>query len=193
MAWTTISVEGGLFPPDLLSRIAEGKEKGQTAADFGLSNGRRLSDEVQSAFSDARARWDAFQRRLDRSNESRTTLTRQDMVVPLLELLGFQGLEFQRSAVTADGESFAISHRAGSDDHAPPVHIASIDDELGRRSGARRSPHALVQDFLNRDEALWGIVTNGKTLRLLRDSARLAKPTYLEFDLEGMIDGNQYG
>ena len=63
---------------------------------------------------------------------------------------------------------------------------------MGKRSGARRSPHALVQDFLNRDEALWGIVTNGKTLRLLRDSARLAKPTYLEFDLEGMIDGNQY-
>ena len=192
MTWTTINVEGGLFPPDLMSRIAEGKEKGQSAADFGLNKSRRLSDEIQSAFSDARARWDAFQRRLDRSKESRTTLTRQDWVIPLLELLGFQGLEFQRSAVTADGESFAISHRAGSDEHAPPVHIASIDDELGKRSGARRSPHALVQDFLNRDEALWGIVTNGKTLRLLRDSARLAKPTYLEFDLEGMIDGNQY-
>ena len=193
MAWTTISVEGGLFPPDLLSRIAEGKEKGQTASDFGLSKNRRLSDEIQSAFSDARSRWDAFQRRLERSKESRTTLTRQDWVIPLLELLGFQGLAFQRSAVTADGESFAISHRAGSDEHASPVHIASIDDELGRRSGARRSPHALVQDFLNRDEALWGLATNGKTLRLLRDSARLAKPTYLDFDLEGMIEGNQYG
>ena len=142
MTWTTINVEGGLFPPDLMSRIAEGKEKGQSAADFGLNKSRRLSDEIQSAFSDARARWDAFQRRLDRSKESRTTLTRQDWVIPLLELLDFQGLEFQRSAVTADGESFAISHRAGSDEHAPPVHIASIDDELGKRSGARRPPAA---------------------------------------------------
>ena len=59
MSWTTINVEGGLFPPDLLSRIAEGKEKGQTAADFGLNKSRRLSDEIQSAFSDARSRWDA--------------------------------------------------------------------------------------------------------------------------------------
>ena len=35
-------------------------------------------------------------------------------------------------------------------------------------------------------------MTNGEKLRLLRDSARLSKPTYLEFDLRAMIEGNAY-
>ena len=37
------------------------------------------------------------------------------------------------------------------------------------------------------------MVTNGAKLRLLRDSARLSKPTYLEFDIQAMIEGNAYG
>ena len=37
------------------------------------------------------------------------------------------------------------------------------------------------------------MVTNGAKLRLLRDSARLSKPTYLEFDIQAMMEGNAYG
>ena len=193
MAWTTITIEGGLFPPDLVERIASDAASGQSAADFDLPKGRRLSDEVQAAFSDARSFWDAFQRRLNRSRESRTTLTRNDWVIPLLEILGFQNPPYQRAAIEAAGESFAISHLANANPDAPPIHIAAVDQDLGRKAdGQRRSPHAMVQDFLNRSEALWGIVTNGAKLRLLRDSVRLSKPTYLEFDLAGMIEGNQY-
>ena len=193
MVWTTITIEGGLFPPDLVERVAAGAVGGQSPADFGLAKGRRLSDEVQAAFSDARSFWDAFQRRLDRSRESKTTLTRQDWVIPLLEVLGFQELQYQRAAIEAGGETFAISYLASARPDAPPIHIAAIDQPLGRKTaGQRRSPHAMVQDFLNRSEALWGIVTNGAKLRLLRDSVRLSKPTYLEFDLAGMIEGNQY-
>ena len=193
MVWTTITIEGGLFPPDLVERVAAGAVGGQSPADFGLAKGRRLSDEVQAAFSDARSFWDAFQRRLDRSRESRTTLTRQDWMIPLLEVLGFQELQYQRAAIEAGGETFAISYLASARPDAPPIHIAAIDQPLGRKTvGQRRSPHAMVQDFLNRSEALWGIVTNGAKLRLLRDSVRLSKPTYLEFDLAGMIEGNQY-
>src|SRR5690606_38914345 len=51
---------------------------------------------------------------------------------------------------------------------------------------------ALVQDYLNRSDCLWGVVTNGRKLRLLRDSKRFARPTYVEFDLEAMVAGNLY-
>ena len=89
---------------------------------------------------------------------------------------------------------FSISHRTHGAENAPPVHIVGVDQQLDERGPAnRRTPHALVQDFLNRSEALWGVVTNGVTLRLLRDSARLSKPTYLEFDIQAMIEGNAYG
>jgi len=192
MAYASVAVEGGLFPSDLLDRIATGDAEGQRPADFGLDGARRLVDEIQSAFSDARSFWDAFQRRLERSRESKTTITREDWVVPFLELLGFYQIQVQRASAEAGGEKYPISHRTGEDPTAPPVHIVALEQELDRREGARRSPHALVQDYLNRSDALWGIVTNGSRLRLLRDSARLAKPTYLEFDLEGMITGNLY-
>jgi hypothetical protein len=190
MAWAAITLEGGLLPADLLDRIATGEGAGQAAADFGVEG--RLSDAMQRAFSDARAYWEAFTRRRATSRESATTLTREAWIIPLLETLGFPPLAFQRAALAAGGETFPISHLAGDDPHAPPVHIVGVDQSLERRERGRRSPHALVQEYLNRSDALWGIVTNGERLRLLRDSTRIAHPTFIEFDLQGMIEGNLY-
>ena len=195
MNYTTISIEGGLFSPDLLDRIAtgDGEIGGQTAGDFGFSSNRHLTDEIQRSFSDARIYWDAFNRRLQRSRESRTTLTRQDWMSGLFELLGFSPLQYQRASVVAGGTSFPISHRTHRGENSPPVHIVGVNQELDQRGPTnRRTPHALVQDFLNRSEALWGMATNGAKLRLLRDSARLSKPTFLEFDIQSMIEGNVY-
>ena len=190
MPYAAINVEGGLFPADLLDDIAAGTAGLPAASALGV-DGRRLTDDIQAAFSDARSYWDAFQRRLDRSSESRVSLTRQDWMLKFLELIGFGSLSFQRAALEAGGQSYFIPHRAGIPENAPPVHIVGIDQELDRREG-RSSPHALVQEYLNRSDALWGLVGNGNVLRLLRDTARLFKPTYLEFNLEGMMEGNQY-
>ncbi len=194
MSYATITVEGGLFPPDLLDRIAtdDSSISGQKPADFGLSAGRRLPDEIQRTFSDARVHWDSFTRRLEHSQESRTTLTRQDWGAKFFELLSFPSLEYQRTAIEAGGTSFPISYLTGGLDISTPVHIVAVDQGLDERPGRGRTPHALVQDYLNRSEALWGMVTNGAKLRLLRDSARLSKPTYLEFDIQAMMEGNAY-
>ena len=194
MSYATISVEGGLLPPDLLDRIAtdDNSISGQKPADFGLPAGRRLPDEIQRTFSDARVHWDSFTRRLERSQESRTTLTRQDWGSKFFELLSFPTLEYQRTAIEAGGTAFPISYLIGGPEIFTPVHIVAMDQGLDERSGRGRTPHALVQDYLNRSDSLWGMVTNGVKLRLLRDSARLSKPTYLEFDIQAMIEGNAY-
>jgi len=191
MAYVAVDAQGGLFPPDLLDRIAAGTAPRQAPADFGLG-GARLSDEIQGAFSDARSFWDSFNRRRLHSRESLTTLTRETFVIPFLERLGFD-LRYQRGAALAGGDSYAISHRAGDEADAPPVQIVTVGQPLDRRSdGARRSPHALVQEYLNRSDALWGLVTNGERLRLLRDSARITRPAYVEFDVRAIIEGNLY-
>ena len=195
MNYSTISLEGGLFNPDLLERISQPNSNvpGQTARDFELRPNRTLLDEIQSGFSDATLRWDAFNRRRDRYRQNLTTLTRQDWAIPFFEILGFPPLELQRAGIDLGGTTFPISHFAYSDEHAPPVHVVSPDQSLDQRGRTtRRSPHALVQEYLNRSETLWGVVTNGAKLRLLRDSARLSKPTYLEFDLQAMLEGNAY-
>lgn len=191
MAYSTVQIEGGFLPADLLDRVATGDVAGQRPADFGLREGSRLADAIQSVFSLARSQLEEFTGRLSRSRESVTTLTRRHWMTPFLEGLDFE-LEPQRASLVAGGDSFAISHRAGSGDEATPVHIAGYGENLDRRGGARRSSQALVQEYLNRTELLWGLVTNGQALRLLRRSTRIAQPAYLEFDLEAMLRDNQY-
>ncbi len=200
MIYATIHLEGGFLPPDMLDRIAAGDSNlpGLRASDFGL-DGRRLGDELQDAYSYAQTEWQAFRRRYERAKQagqSATTVTREGWINPLLERLDYvrrgYTLVRQPAAVEAGNERFVISHRAGEDPTAPPVHIVGFDDELDRRGEHRRSPHASVQEYLNRSDALWGIVTNGKSIRLLRRNERLAKSAYLEFDLAGMMDSNVY-
>ena len=59
-----IRSEGGLVPYDILDQIArEEGGFGQQAKDFGLAAGRRLTDEITRAWSDAQDYWHIFQRR----------------------------------------------------------------------------------------------------------------------------------
>jgi hypothetical protein len=192
MAHVAITVDGGLFSADLLERLGSRPDEvpGQRPADFSL-DGARLSEEIQATFSDVQRQWQTFEGRRARHQGSATTLTRDLWMLPVLGLLGFD-LTYQRAALQAGSANFTISHLAGDQEGAPPVHIVAHDQELDRRGDARQSPHALVQDYLNRSDCLWGVVTNGKKLRLLRDSKRFAKPTYVEFDLEAMVAGNLY-
>lgn len=187
--WTSINVEGGLFPADILDTVAAGTADGQRPADFQLEE-TRLLDELQGAFADARSFWDAFRRRAARTAAD-TSLTRQAWVIPLLERLGFS-LDYQAAALSAGNGTYTISHLHGSEPRTP-VHIVAFDQELDKRDAiGRRSPHALLQEYLNRSDSLWGLVTNGHKLRLLRDTERMAKPSYVEFDLEGMIESDKY-
>ncbi len=193
MTLLTIRIEGGLLSPDFLETIHD--QPGQKPADFGLDARRSLVDEVTAVWSDVRAYWEAFERRRARAKdgESLTSATRETWIIPLLEALGYR-LTFQRKAAEIDGRTYALSHRAGDEEKGTPVHIVAFDQKLGERPPAGRgtmSPHALVQDYLNRSDDLWGIVTNGATLRLLRDSVYFSRPSYIEFDLQGMLDGER--
>ncbi|NPV09668.1 MAG: N-6 DNA methylase [Anaerolineae bacterium] len=184
-----MAIEGGLLSPDFLESVAQ--REGQKPADFGLESRRSLDYEVAAVWSDVRSYWDAFQRRMARAGgESTVTVTREQWLLPLLEALGYR-VTYQRRAALVDGRTYAISHRAGEDEEAPPAHLVGCDQELGSGSPARAglSPHALVQDYLNRSEHLWGLVSNGYLLRLLRDSSYFTRPTYIEFDLRQMLEG----
>lgn len=187
-AFPATRIEGGLLGPDILEQLLAAELAGQKPADFGLEARRNLTDEIASAFADARALWGVFQNRLQRlpENDLATTVTRDAWMIPFLGLLGYEA-RFNARAREADGLSFAISHRAGEPEDAPPVHIVGARQELGRvpASGRPRlAPHSLVQEYLNRTEHLWGLVTNGITLRLLRNSTFVRRQAYVEFDLD---------
>ena len=197
MAFPSIHIEGGLIPADLIEEIASGGARGQDAAAFRLDHHARLSDEIAAAWTDARAYWHAFQRALDRlpEDDTGTSPTRQLWVIPLLYALGYEQVTFMRQAEVLDGRSYAISHRAGDDESAPPVHIEGAGTSLDQRppSGRPRlSPHGLLQEYLNHSEHVWGVVTNGLKLRLIRDNALMTRQSYIEFDLEAMLGGEHF-
>ena len=204
----SIRIEGGLLGPDILDQLTAGELPGQCAADFGLDGKRNLTDEIAAAFADARALWRVFQHRLERlqADDLATSVTRDAWVIPFLGLLGYD-LQYNQRAFNVDGLTFAISHTAKppstlsplsplpSPLSQTPVHIVGARQELGRvpPSGRPRlAPHSLVQEYLNRTENLWGIVTNGQTLRLLRDCTFVRRQAYVEFDLPGILDEQRF-
>ena len=190
MNYPSIRIEGAILSPDILDRLDDAA--GQRPADFGLDTGIKVKDEIARAWADAQDYWRIFQRKLEtlRTESPATSETRQQWVTPLLGLLGYQ-LEFQAKGVELNGKTYAISHRVANRGNTP-IHIIGARETAGldrkperTHIGApRMSAHALVQEYLNLHDELYGIVTNGRVLRLLRDSSRLIKLSYLEFDLD---------
>ncbi|EUA05213.1 putative type II DNA modification enzyme domain protein [Mycobacterium kansasii 824] len=51
----------------------------------------------------------------------------------------------------------------------------------------------MLQDYLNREHnSLWGILSNGHRLRLLRDASSLTRQSYVEFDLDAIFADQLY-
>ena len=196
MIFPSIRIEGGLLGPDVLDRLIAGDLPGQKPADFGLESRRNLTDEIAAVHADARALWTVFQHRLERlkADNLATTETRNAWIVPFLGLLGYEP-QVNTRGFDIDGQSFPISHRAGDTEDAPPLHLVGARQELGRvpASGRPRlAPHSLLQEFLNRTEHVWGIVTNGATVRLLRDCTFIRRQAYIEFDLQAIFDEQRF-
>ena len=201
MSGTAVSTVGALLPRELLDRVANNDPKlpGLDAADFDLAPSERPRDAVTRSWNRLVSVWTAFRRAeetLADADDKATRLTRERWLLPLLNELGFAGLDAVQSLTPdADGKSYAISHEWRG---RVPIHLMGWRTPIDRRTpglrgAAAASPHGLVQEFLNRsDSHLWGIVSNGKTLRLLRDNASLTRQAYVEFDLAAIFDGESF-
>ena len=187
MTYPSIRVEGAILTPDILGQIED--LPGQNASDFGLDAGTRVKDEIARCWADAQDYWRIFQRKLETVKEgsNATTETRNLWMVPLMGLLRYD-IEYQARGTELDGRIYAISHRATNRANTPVQIIGARDpaglDKKPANAARRMSAHALVQEFLNLNDQLYGLVTDGQYLRLLRDSSRLVKQSYLEFDLD---------
>jgi hypothetical protein len=160
--------------------------------------------------------------RLDESDTA-TTLTRDQWVLPLLRSFGYDPFYTAKADVVdgktyaishragqrrerlasplaeqraAQWEgSYDVSGTADLSDK-PPLHIVGCRVGLEQRppsGNPRLSAHALVQEYLNRTDHLWAVVTNGLRWRLLRDSSLMTRLSYVEFDLEQILTSENYG
>ena len=195
MTHPSIRIEGAILSPDILGQIDE--LPGQKPIDFALESGTRVKDEIARSWADAQDYWRIFQRKLETvtTGSNATTETRNLWMVPLMGLLRYD-IDYQTRGAEVDGRVYAISHRATNRANAP-VHIIGYRDPAGldkkpANAARRMSAHALVQEFLNLNDQLYGLVTDGRLLRLLRDSSRLVKQSYLEFDLDRIFTDGLY-
>jgi len=195
--FTTIRTEGGLLPPGLLARVAAGDATlpGLTPDAYHLTPGERFGEVINRSWLRLVGAWAGFRDALTatKPGDPATGLTRDRWLLILFAELGYGRLPPAR-AVELDGVSFPVSHGWGP----APIHLVGAGLELDRRTpgvagAARSSPHSLVQELLNRDPAqLWGFVSNGLRLRILRDNLSLTRQAYVEFDLEAMMDAEIY-
>lgn len=195
--FTTIRTEGALLPAEILRRIVEGDRtlEGLDPESFHLEKSEKINEAVNRAWFRCLGAWRTFRAAAEKLPDSDigTTLTRERWLLILFQELGYGRLLATR-AQDIGGNTYPISHIW----HHAPIHLVSFRQDLDRRTpgvagAARLSPHSLVQEFLNRSENhLWGVVSNGLRLRILRDNISLTRQAYVDFDLEALMEGEIY-
>ena len=65
-------------------------------------------------------------------------------------------------------------------------------DYRGKGGRRKKSAHATMLEYLNATENVYGIISNGQILRIIRNSGQLVKLTYIEFDLRRMLEEDKY-
>ncbi|MEU6024825.1 DNA methyltransferase [Micromonospora sp. NPDC047134] len=199
--FSAVHTIGGLIPADMLVRISEGRDvSGAKPADYKVIGSRSVRDDAERHWDYLKSVWKELRNRLPVAPAAEapadpTGLAVAEWLLPLFgEGLGFGPLTaLGDTGISSDdgNKTFPISHRWN---HVP-IHLVPWNAALDKRPAGAGSvpPQSLVQELLNRSEAhLWGVLTNGRQLRLLRDSSALATAAYVEFDLEAIFDGELF-
>ena len=193
---TSVHVSGALLPSDVLSSVLSGSADGLSGSAFhlGAENPREASARVWTHLLGVYRRFRSDLTRLPEDDPA-VGLTRERWLTLLLSELGYGRVPLTPAGgLSIDDKQYPVSHLWG----ATPIHLLGWGVLLDKRTpgvagAAQRAPHAMVQELLNRTDAyLWAIVSNGRVLRLLRDSTTLTGHAYVEFDLEAMFDGDLF-
>ena len=191
--FAAIEIAGALLPPEIVTRAAAFDMPEQSDEGYGVLPGLKLRDEIARYYQIALAHWERFSAVRD-GNVSAS----QRFVLDLLtDCFGFANIA-ETGPVILSERRFPIRH--ASHDGRVPIVIAPLAPAESRKAGIdeavvpfgdetrRRSATQLLQEYLNADEdALWGIASDGCTLRLMRDNVSLTRPAWIEANLEKIL------
>jgi hypothetical protein len=194
-----VLVRGGILPPDLLAQVQAGPQgglPGLTGADYHLLPGETVRDAASRAFPYLVEAWQEFERARARLPEGdpAVALTRERWTLPLLRMLDYGRVPVAPpGGFDVDGRGYPVSHAW---EHVP-MHLLGPGVTLDGRNpgvpGAARPPQAMLQEVLNHSpEHLWGLLSDGRTIRLLRDSSSLLGSSFVEFDCAAIFGGELF-
>ena len=181
-----LSIIGGFLPPDMVQKLASDNKISAASQrnksddpyhlnpeTFGLHKDKRLDQVTLQAWDNLQLHWRDF----DGFRTTEKSLNK--WLLPLFDQLGYGALN-RATPLVIDDKSYPISHG-----HGPvPIHLVPYNTNLDVRVDRVGSPHGMTQEFLNRSKGhQFALISNGLTLRILRDNPRLTRASYLEFDL----------
>ena len=195
IAFDALSIEGGLLGADWLGKVAQLRAAAQEPADYRVPKGLHIRDEIARSWRIAQACFQEMEAGRASGGDARA-LAERFVEAFLRDALCFATV--MRVEPRTIGERvfpvpfFALGDRV-------PIAVAPVGagldtplPELGddRR---RRSAFGLLQEVLNASgAALWGLATDGLSLRIARDNESLARPAWIEADLGRIFTEDLY-
>ena len=195
IAFEALSIEGGLLGADWLGKVAQLQTTAQEPADYRVPKGLQIRDEIARSWRIAQACFREMEAGRASGGDARG-LAERFLEAFLRDALCFASVT--REEPSTIGERvypvpfFALGDRV-------PVVLAPVGTgldtplpELGddRR---RRSAFGLLQEYLNASgAALWGVASDGLSLRIARDNASLTRPAWIEADLARIFTEDLY-
>jgi hypothetical protein len=194
VSFDAIAIEGAFITADVLARVAAIEATEQNEADYDTPPGLKLRDEIGRYYRVGEALWATFERL--REKDSGGIVTANFVTQLLTMVFGFSTLE--PSEPSAIGERvFPVRHSALSG--RVPLVIAPAPDGIDKGlpqfgdGHRRRSATLLLQEFLNAsDGRLFGLVTDGCLVRLMRNNTSMTRPAWIEADLERIFQNGLF-
>ena len=193
-----LTIEGGLIAPEQLQKIIVSDRSPKMAASYACPKGTSLGDEIARYFRIGQALW------RDYDKAEAKTITRTATFAHDLLTLCFGFTDLDGPVEHRDGTRryrIAWEGRGGrvpivvAPPQADSDPFAKSQPEFGDGEGgrAKRSPAALLQDWLNANDSFyWGLVFAGDRVRLMRDNASLTRPAWIEADLCAMFRDDMF-
>lgn len=208
MDYTSIHIYGHLLSDDILHNIErDNTYEGNREQDFAMDI--PVSAAIDYVWSSLRNDWSFYK---ERANNERLvnkdpygTRRARDLMERLLQSLGYT-LDRQATNIEVAGTGYDITYTCQQLGKMPFIVIGegihadgSIDtldkcslDYRAKGGMRKKSAHATMLEYLNATENVYGIISNGQILRLIRNSGQLVKLTYIEFDLSRMLEEDKY-
>lgn len=208
MDYTSIHIYGHLLSDDILHNIERDNTLiGNRDQDFGMDIS--VSSAIDYVWSSLRNDWNFYKERAGNerlvNKDPYGTRRARDLMERLLQSLGYK-LDRQVANIEVAGTSYDISYTCTDLGNMPFVIIGenittdgsinTLDkcslDYRAKGNMRKKSAHATMLEYLNATENVYGIISNGQILRIIRNSGQLVKLTYIEFDLRRMLEEDKY-
>ena len=195
LAFDALSIEGGLLGAEWLAWVAQLQAAAQEPADYRIPKGLEIRDEIARGWRIAQACFHEMEAGRSSGGDARA-LAERFIEALLRDAFGFASVARTGPRTIGDRvypvRFFALGDRvpivvapAGAGLDAP---LPELGDE--RR---RRTAFGLLQETLNAsDAALWGLASDGLSLRIARDNASLTRPAWIEADLNRIFTEDLY-